>query len=67
MEKENSFRLMAYFKDSFVELKKVVWPKRHDTIHMTIFVVVFVAIFAAFIYGVDTIITILFNLILVGK
>lgn len=59
------FNLFKYFKESYSEFKKVVWPKRPDAIRMTGFVVVFVAIFAIFIYGVDSIISLLFNLILV--
>lgn len=57
--------LFAYFKASVGELKKVVWPKRPDAVRMTFFVVVFVAVFALFIYGVDTLITWLFNIVLV--
>lgn len=64
-EKQKGFRLFRYFRESIGELKKVVWPKRPDTIRMTGFVVIFVVIFAAFIYGVDSIISLLFNLILV--
>lgn len=57
--------LLAYFKDSWTELHKVVWPKRSDAVRMTFFVMVFVAVFALFIYGVDMLITWLFNMVLV--
>lgn len=62
---QQKFRLIKYFKDSVVEIRKVVWPKRADAMRITIFVIVFIAVFTAFIYGVDTIISVLFNLILV--
>lgn len=65
LEKETGFRLFRYFKESATEFRKVVWPKRADAIQMTGFVIVFVAIFAVFIYGVDSVISLLFNLILV--
>lgn len=57
--------LLAYFKASWGELKKVVWPKRPDAVRMTFFVIVFVAVSALFIYAVDTVITWLFNMALV--
>lgn len=55
--------LIRYIKESFTEIKKVVWPKRPEAIRMTMFVVLFVAVFAVFIYGVDSLITLLFNAI----
>lgn len=67
LEKQNGFRLLRYIKDSTAEFKKVVWLKRPEAIRMTIFVIIFVAIFAIFIYGVDSVISLLFNLILVKK
>lgn len=52
--------LFAYFRNSWVEFKKVVWPTRDDAVKMTVFVVIFVAVLAAFIYAVDTAISWLF-------
>lgn len=57
--------LIRYVKESTTEIKKVVWPKRPDTMRMTFFVLVFVAVSALFIYGVDSLITLLFNTLLV--
>lgn len=48
-----------------LNLKKVVWPKRPEAVRMTMFVMVFVAVFGTFIYGVDSLISLLFNFILV--
>lgn len=53
--------LLIYIKESTQEFKKVVWPKRPDAVRMTFFVVLFVAVFAVFIYGVDSLINLLFN------
>lgn len=64
-EKQGGFKLFRYIKESTVEFKKVVWPKRPDAVRMTGFVLVFVAIFSLFIYGVDSVISLLFNFILV--
>lgn len=62
---EDKFRLGRYIKESTVEFKKVVWPKRPEAIRMTLFVILFVAVFGTFIYGVDSLISLLFNFILV--
>lgn len=64
-EEQGGFKFFRYVKESITEFKKVVWPKRPDAIRMTGFVIVFVAIFAAYIFGVDSIIAKLFELILV--
>nr|WP_245911102.1 preprotein translocase subunit SecE [Neisseria iguanae] len=52
--------LFAYFRSSWLEFKKVVWPARDDAVKMTAFVIIFVAILAAFIYAVDTAVSWLF-------
>lgn len=57
-------RLIRYIRDSTAEIKKVVWPKRPDAVRMTMFVILFVAVFAAFIGGVDSLISLLFNAVL---
>lgn len=62
---QSGFNLFRYIKDSVAEIKKVVWPSRNDTVRMTMFVIAFTCVFAIFIYGVDTLIGIVFNYILV--
>lgn len=52
--------LLAYFRHSWSEFKKVVWPSRNEAVRMTGFVIVFVAILAIFIYAVDSAISWLF-------
>lgn len=41
-------RLIRYIKDSYVELKKVVWPPRNEAVRQTFFVLAFVAVLAGF-------------------
>ncbi len=53
-------RLISYIKDSFVELKKVVWPEKNDAIKTTIYVVLFVAALALFIWLADSLVSWLF-------
>nr|WP_314486380.1 preprotein translocase subunit SecE [uncultured Kingella sp.] len=62
---QSGFNLFRYIKDSVAEIKKVVWPSRNDTVRMTMFVIAFTCVFTIFIYGVDTLIGIVFNYILV--
>lgn len=33
-------KITSYFKESYVELKKVNWPTRKETIHLTIVVII---------------------------
>jgi preprotein translocase subunit SecE len=56
-------KIIQYFKDSYAELKKVVWPSREEVGSSTKVVIVSVIIFAAvlglmdflFLYGIDLI------------
>ncbi len=40
-------RIVTFFKDSYAELKKVIWPGRDEVVSNTKVVLVSVAIFAA--------------------
>jgi preprotein translocase subunit SecE len=44
-----------FAKDARVELRKVVWPARQETIHSTIMIMVVVIITALFLWGIDSI------------
>lgn len=57
--------LFNYFKESFMELKKVVWYNRPEAVRMTGFVIAFVFVFALYIFVVDSVIAKLFEWILV--
>lgn len=44
---------IKYFKDSYHEMKNVVWPSRKQTISHTILVILFSAIIAVFLGSLD--------------
>lgn len=46
-------RFIAYSKDSWLEVKKVVWPTRQESIRMTLVVFGFVLIMALFLWLID--------------
>jgi len=46
--REGVGRLVQYFQDSKVELKKVVWPSRKETLGLTWVILVFVIIISLF-------------------
>lgn len=46
-------RFIAYSKDSWLEVKKVVWPTRKESTQMTLVVFGFVLIMALFLWLVD--------------
>ena len=50
-------RLVQFFKDSYAELKKVVWPTREQVINSTQVVLVSLALFALALGGMDAIFT----------
>ncbi len=61
----NFARLLIYFRNSVVELKKVVWPDKAYATKMTIFVLIFVTILTIFIYLADFLISwVLFDLLM---
>ena len=61
----NFARLLIYFKNSVVELKKVVWPDKVYATKMTIFVLIFITILTIFIYFADFLISwVLFDLLM---
>jgi preprotein translocase subunit SecE len=46
-------RFMAYGKDSWKEVKKVVWPTRRESMQMTAYVFAFVFVMALFLWLTD--------------
>ncbi|MDP2892355.1 MAG: preprotein translocase subunit SecE [Bacillota bacterium] len=50
-KRRNPFR---FFKEVFLELKKVSWPSRKDFITLSVAVVAFIVILAAIIFGMDS-------------
>ncbi|MCY4325049.1 MAG: preprotein translocase subunit SecE [Betaproteobacteria bacterium] len=54
---------MVYCRESALEVRKVVWPKKDETIRMTGVVLVFVTIVALFLWMVDAILASLLSLV----
>ena len=52
----NGKRFISYAKDSWNEVKKVVWPTRKETTQMTLIVFAFVAIMSIFLWSADKLI-----------
>lgn len=50
-------KVVQFFKDSYAELKKVVWPTREQVINSTQVVLVSLALFALALGGMDAIFT----------
>lgn len=59
-------RFLRYLKDSFQEVKKVVWPDKSYALKLMSFVIMFVMLLAIYLYGVDTLISWVFSFILRG-
>ncbi len=54
-------RIIAFFKEARIELKKVTWPTRRETLRYTLAVVVMSLAVAAFLGGLDFAFTFLLN------
>jgi preprotein translocase subunit SecE len=54
-------RVKQFFRDSWLELRKVIWPTREEVIKMTALVVVVVVIVGIFMYGWDQILAVITN------
>jgi preprotein translocase subunit SecE len=50
---EQGKQLLAFGKDSWKEVKKVVWPTRKETLQMTAYVFAFVVVMALFLWLTD--------------
>ena len=50
---ETGRRFVSFFRDSWREVKKVVWPTRKETIQMTAYVFGFVVVMAIFLWLTD--------------
>lgn len=62
---EQGKQLIGFAKDSWKEVKKVVWPSRKETLQMTLYVFAFVVIMALFLWLTDkTVEWVLYDLIL---
>ena len=50
---ESGKRFIAFCRDSYREVKKVVWPTRKETVQMTMYVFGFVVVMALFLWMTD--------------
>ena len=46
-------KLLIFAREAQIELRKVVWPTRQETIHTTVIVIGMVAVVAMILWGVD--------------
>lgn len=60
----SSNKVTNYFKESYSELKKVVWPSKRETTNYTLLVIAISIGIAAFIGIVDYILTLAFEIII---
>jgi len=59
---------VAFGRDSWKEVKKVVWPTRKESVQMTLYVIAFCAVMALFLWTTDkTLEWVLYDLILGWK
>lgn len=62
---ETGRQLVAFSRDAWREVKKVVWPSRKETLQMTAYVFAFVVVMALFLWLTDkTLEWILYDLVL---
>ncbi len=66
MVSEPGRQLVAFGRDSWREVKKVVWPNRKETIQMTAYVFAFVVVMALFLWLTDKTLEWLFYDLILG-
>lgn len=57
-------KILSYFKESFEELKKVVWPTKKQTIEITIVVIVVSLVIGVYLGAADYLLNEVFNFLL---
>ncbi len=63
---ETGRQLLAFARDSWREVKKVVWPARKEAVQMTAYVFAFVAVMAVFLWSADKFLEWLFFTVILG-
>lgn len=58
-------KIIPFFKDVQLEVKKVNWPTRKETLKYTVIVIVVSAVVAAFLGGLDFIFSVLINKLII--
>jgi preprotein translocase subunit SecE len=54
-------RAWGFIKEARLEMRKVVWPTRQETVQTTAFVILIVVITALLLWGVDSVFTLLIS------
>lgn len=54
LSSQSGKRLLGFMKDSRLEVRKMVWPTRAETLQTTLMVMVIVLILSIFLWGVDS-------------
>jgi preprotein translocase subunit SecE len=68
MTAETGKQFVAFGRDSWKEVKKVVWPTRKESVQMTLYVVGFCVVMALFLWTTDkTLEWVLYDLVLGWK
>jgi preprotein translocase subunit SecE len=57
-------KIIAFFTDVVKEMNKVTWPKKDDLRDSTVIVLVVCLLIAMFVWGVDTIVSVVLRAIL---
>jgi preprotein translocase subunit SecE len=57
-------KIIAFFTDVVKEMKKVTWPKKEELRESTVVVLVTCLVIAAFVYVVDTVVSLVLRQIL---
>ncbi len=55
-------RIKGFFSASYMEVRKVVWPSRQETLQTTLVIFVVVLVTSLFLWGVDSILFVLVRL-----
>lgn len=63
---ESGKRFIGFCRDSYREVKKVVWPTRKETVQMTAYVFGFVVIMALFLWLTDKTLEVVFYDLILG-
>jgi preprotein translocase subunit SecE len=56
-------RFWSFFKEAWQELRKVAWPSRDITVRMTLLIIGIIFLFALFLWGLDSLLMWLINLL----
>ncbi len=63
-EQSTRSRVITYLEEVRSELRKVVWPKREESINLTVVVLVVMALVMVIISGFDSILNVIFERLL---